>query len=133
MVAGPLWVTSGRLVSQGTCLLRANGRHWPPSQRQLCGLTAFARAKCLLTQSLPGLLASPGDAYNPVINAHRSDRAIVAFALKRDKGKEQEQTAEKKPHVSVPSRRASARHSPLESKRRKGGAAELSQKLRKGS
>jgi len=26
------------------------------------GLDAFARAKCLPTQSLPGLLASPGDA-----------------------------------------------------------------------
>jgi hypothetical protein len=90
-------------------------------------LTAFARAKCLLTQSLPGLLASPSDAYNPVINAHRPDRAIVAFALKIDKGEEREQTADKKPHVSVPSRRASTRHSRVESKRRKGGAAELSQ------
>jgi hypothetical protein len=57
----------------------------------------------------------------------------VAFALKIDKGEEREQTADKKPHVSVPSRRASTRHSRVESKRRKGGTAELSQNNVKGS
>jgi len=44
----------------------------------------------------------------------------VAFALKVDEGDEHEQAANKKSHLSVPSRRASTKHSPVESRQRKG-------------
>ena len=44
----------------------------------------------------------------------------MAFALKVDEGDEHEQAANKKSHLSVPSRRASTKHSPVESKKRKG-------------
>ena len=43
----------------------------------------------------------------------------MAFALKVDEGDEHEQAANKKSHMSVPSRRASTKHSRVESKQRK--------------
>jgi len=43
----------------------------------------------------------------------------VAFALKVDEDDEHEQAAYKKSHLSVPSRRASTKHSRVESRQRK--------------